>query len=198
MAYFIFLKYLRSLEEFRKNPCLQIPPKSPSTNFQTLGKFKNPIFNPKILLPIHFSLLARLALPAHLAFGPACPTRLPSPVGQSLPHRPIRPMCRWRLRRNMFSFLVRAFRAGRVLSRLSLSSGPRLSAPSPTPRRLTPAAPPSSSVDRMASSCLNSPAIKTPSLTLPLTSPSSMALKTLTPPLPPGHPSPACPSTYKR
>jgi hypothetical protein len=25
MAYFIFLKYLRSLEEFRKNPCVQIP-----------------------------------------------------------------------------------------------------------------------------------------------------------------------------
>jgi hypothetical protein len=168
MAYFIFLKYLRSLEEFRKNPCLQIPPKSPSTNFQTLGKFKNPIFNPKILLPIHFSLLARLALPAHLAFGPACPTRLPSPVGQSLPHRPIRPMCRWRLRRNMFSFLVRAFRADRVLSRLSLSSGPRLSAPSPTPRRPTPAAPPSSSVDRMASSCLNSPRHQDPLLKPPL------------------------------
>jgi hypothetical protein len=29
MAYFIFLKYWRSLEEFRKNLCVQIPPKSP-------------------------------------------------------------------------------------------------------------------------------------------------------------------------
>jgi hypothetical protein len=36
---------LRSLEEFRKNPHVKIPPKSPYTNFQSLGKFKNPIFN---------------------------------------------------------------------------------------------------------------------------------------------------------
>jgi hypothetical protein len=44
MAYYIFLKSLRSLEEFRKNPHLKIPPKSPSTNFQSLGEFKNSIF----------------------------------------------------------------------------------------------------------------------------------------------------------
>jgi hypothetical protein len=49
MAYFIFLKYLRSLEEFRKNPHVKIPPKSPCANFQSLGKFKNLIFNSKIL-----------------------------------------------------------------------------------------------------------------------------------------------------
>jgi hypothetical protein len=41
MAYFIFPKYLRSLEEFRKNPHVKIPPKSPCANFQSLGKFKN-------------------------------------------------------------------------------------------------------------------------------------------------------------
>jgi hypothetical protein len=51
MAYYIFLKSLRSLEEFRKNPHVKIPPKSPSTNFQSLGKFKNPIFNSEILFP---------------------------------------------------------------------------------------------------------------------------------------------------
>jgi hypothetical protein len=34
---------LRSLEEFRKNPHVKIPPKSPCTNFQSVGKFKNPI-----------------------------------------------------------------------------------------------------------------------------------------------------------
>jgi hypothetical protein len=51
MAYFIFLKYLRSLEEFRKNPHVKIPPKSPCANFQSLGKFKNPIFNSKIIFP---------------------------------------------------------------------------------------------------------------------------------------------------
>jgi hypothetical protein len=44
MAYYIFLKSWKSLEEFRKNPHLKIPPKSPSTNFQSLGTFKNPIF----------------------------------------------------------------------------------------------------------------------------------------------------------
>jgi hypothetical protein len=49
MAYYIFLKSLRSLEEFRKNPQVKIPPKSPCANFQSLGKFKNPIFNSKIL-----------------------------------------------------------------------------------------------------------------------------------------------------
>jgi hypothetical protein len=40
MAYYIFLKSLRSLGEFRKNPHVKIPPKSPSTNFPGLGKFK--------------------------------------------------------------------------------------------------------------------------------------------------------------
>jgi hypothetical protein len=49
MAYFIFLKYLRSLDEFRKNPHVKFPPKSPCANFQSLGKFKNLIFNSKIL-----------------------------------------------------------------------------------------------------------------------------------------------------
>jgi hypothetical protein len=49
MTYFIFLKYLRSLEEFTKNPHIKIPPKSPCANFQSLGKFKNLIFNSKIL-----------------------------------------------------------------------------------------------------------------------------------------------------
>jgi hypothetical protein len=39
MAYYIFLKSLRSLEEFRKNPHVKILPKSP-TNFPSLGKFK--------------------------------------------------------------------------------------------------------------------------------------------------------------
>jgi hypothetical protein len=49
MAHYIFLKSLRSLEEFRKNPHVKIPPKSPCANFQSLDKFKNPIFNSEIL-----------------------------------------------------------------------------------------------------------------------------------------------------
>jgi hypothetical protein len=39
-----FLKSLRSQEGFRKKRHIKIPPKSPSTNFQSLDKFKNPIF----------------------------------------------------------------------------------------------------------------------------------------------------------
>jgi hypothetical protein len=78
MAYYIFIKSLRSLEEFRKNPHVQIPPKSPSTNFQSLGKFKNPIFNSEI----PFSLFSarptlrptwRLAQPAHWPRRPRRP-----------------------------------------------------------------------------------------------------------------------------
>jgi hypothetical protein len=44
MAYCIFLKSLRILEEYRKTSCVKIPPKSSCANFQSLGKFKNLIF----------------------------------------------------------------------------------------------------------------------------------------------------------
>jgi hypothetical protein len=66
MAYYIFLKSLRSLDEFRKNPHVKIPPKSPCANFQSLGKFQNPIPNSKIF----FFIFGRADLAAHLAFGP--------------------------------------------------------------------------------------------------------------------------------
>jgi hypothetical protein len=49
-----FLKSLKSLEEFRKNLHIKIPPKSPYTNFQSLGIFKNPIFIPKRIF-LHIS-----------------------------------------------------------------------------------------------------------------------------------------------
>ena len=49
MAYYIFLKSLRNLEEFRKNPQVKIPPKSPCANFQSLGTFKNLIFIQKVI-----------------------------------------------------------------------------------------------------------------------------------------------------
>jgi hypothetical protein len=51
MADYIFLKSLRSLEEFRKNPHIKIPSKSPPTNFQSLGIFKNQIFIRKRIFP---------------------------------------------------------------------------------------------------------------------------------------------------
>jgi hypothetical protein len=62
MAYYIFLKSLRSLEEFRKNPHVKIPPKSSSTIFQSLAKFKNQILIRKFFFFFPF-----------LAFGPADP-----------------------------------------------------------------------------------------------------------------------------
>jgi hypothetical protein len=55
---------LRSLEEFRKNPHVKIPPKSPSTIFQSLGKFKNLIFNPEILF-LHIRPPGPRGQPAH-------------------------------------------------------------------------------------------------------------------------------------
>jgi hypothetical protein len=90
MAYYIFLKSLRSLDEFRKNPHVKIPPKSPSTNFQSLDKFKNPIFNSEIPF---FLLSARptlrptqlLAQPApltpHLSWAETTLAGPPSPCG---------------------------------------------------------------------------------------------------------------------
>jgi hypothetical protein len=76
-----FLKSLSSLEEFRNNPHVKIPPKSPCANFQSLGIFKN-----KILFGKEFSP----SLSAHSAFRPSRgpfsfffqPTNFPSP-----PHR---------------------------------------------------------------------------------------------------------------
>jgi hypothetical protein len=70
MAYYIFLKSLRSLEEFRKNPHAKIPPKSLSTNFQSLGKFKNPIFIQKRIF-LRFR-------PNRPSGQPACPASQPS------------------------------------------------------------------------------------------------------------------------
>jgi hypothetical protein len=74
MAYFIFLKYLRSLGEFRKNPHVKIPPKSPCANFQSLGIFKNLIF---------YSKRNFLQISAHPAQPrprrPAMPRRPPAP-----------------------------------------------------------------------------------------------------------------------
>jgi hypothetical protein len=85
MAYYIFLKSLRSLEEFRKNPHVKIPPKSPSTNFQSLGKFKNPIFNSEIPF---FHIFAQADLVAHSASGPASPLAAPPPQAKTVPAGP--------------------------------------------------------------------------------------------------------------
>jgi hypothetical protein len=74
---------LRSLEEFRKNPHVKIPPKYPCANFQSLGKFKNLIFNSEILFPCFWP--GRPCGPLGLR-----PSRLPlaSPLPQAEAHRP--------------------------------------------------------------------------------------------------------------
>jgi hypothetical protein len=91
MAYFIFIKYLRSLEEFRKNPCAQITPKSPCVNFQSLGIFKNSIFIRKEIFfnfwpnqpsrqpahPVFWPRAAKQATPAHQVVPPPSPSSLP-------------------------------------------------------------------------------------------------------------------------
>jgi hypothetical protein len=76
-TYYIFLKSLRSLEEFRKNPHVKIPPKSPSTNFKSLDKFKKLIFNSEILFP--YFRPGRSCGP--LGLWPSQPAGLTTPAG---------------------------------------------------------------------------------------------------------------------
>jgi hypothetical protein len=80
MTYYIFLKSLRSLEKFRKNPHIKIPP----TNFQSFGIFKNQIFLRKRIFP---SLSAKRAQrPAGPSgFSPHAAPRPPSSSPRSPP-----------------------------------------------------------------------------------------------------------------
>jgi hypothetical protein len=198
MTYYIFLKSLRSLEEFRKNPHVKILPKSPSTNFQSLGKFKNPIFNSEILLPCF-----RPGQPC----GPHTlqPSRLPLASllswAESNPTSPASPRVNGTLAEVRFPFWFTPPRVGR-LSLIPLTTGPRLSAPSPTSSRpSSPASPlihghraPPSSTPRVPLSRYHLAFISPPLISLLNPPPSSMALKPLTPALttpatPPGAPS---------
>jgi hypothetical protein len=86
MAYYIFLKSLTSQEEFRKNPHVKIPPKSPCANFQSHGIFKNQILFRKEFFP---SLLAHPAFQPSLFFSGRI--SLPSPTGSRPPGRPSPP-----------------------------------------------------------------------------------------------------------
>jgi hypothetical protein len=79
-AYYIFLNSLTRLEEFIKNPHVKIPPKSPSTNFLSLGKFK-----------IQF-LFEKNSSSEFSPLGPAgLPTPRPWPAGRPKPSNPPRP-----------------------------------------------------------------------------------------------------------
>jgi hypothetical protein len=146
-----FYKSLRSLEEFRENPCVKIPPKSLCANFQRLGKFKNPIFILKRFLSASSPTGPAASRPIQ-PFWPTRPHRLPSSsftVPARLFHRPPFPSSAHLARvhlccipQNTFSSLIRAFHPRSLLSLPSLMHGPCLLALSPTPHRPTPAAPP--------------------------------------------------------
>jgi hypothetical protein len=93
---------LRILKEFRKNPCVQIPHKSPCTNFQSIDKFKNLIFIPKGFFSASGPIGPAASQPTW-PFGPPGPTGLllppqakieqapPPPDGHAPPHGRLRP-----------------------------------------------------------------------------------------------------------
>jgi hypothetical protein len=124
MAYFIFLKYMDSLEDFRKKPHVKIPPKSPCANFQSLGIFKNLIFIQKRILLRFWPIRPR---PARA--GPLCP------AGRQVHAQPIRPEQPWRICQKVYFLRLCAFQQRRLLSLTTLPCGPRLSASSPSPCR---------------------------------------------------------------
>jgi hypothetical protein len=133
MAYYIFLKSLRSLEEFRKNPHVKIPPKFPSTNLQSLGKFKNPIFNSEIL----FLDFGPADLRPTRPLSPASPLAMPFPTGRRAQPAHLARASVASSREIRFPFQIMPSRAGRLLP-LSPPRGPHLSTSSSPPRRPTP------------------------------------------------------------
>jgi hypothetical protein len=163
MAYYIFLKSLRSLEEFRKNLRVKIPPKSPSTNFQSLDKFKNPILIQKFL----FSDFRPGRPHGPLGLWPS-PPAAPSPQAEiARPTHPPRASIAysWEIR---FPIRFTPSRAGR-LPVISLTTGPRLLAPSPTFSRSSSPAPPPSAAQLRASGAIEPlpPRLHFPSLSSP-------------------------------
>jgi hypothetical protein len=140
MAYHIFLKSLRSLQEFRKNPHLKIPPKSPPTKFQSFAIIKNQIFiRERIFLhfrpktaqrPIGPSCLS--ARPPH-PHPPQCP---PPPAGRARAFGQSRHARPWRNCQKPPLLRVCAARQLRLLP-LSPPRGPHLSSLS-SPRAARP------------------------------------------------------------
>jgi hypothetical protein len=132
MAYYIFLKSLRSLEEFRKNPHVKIPPKSPSTIFQSLAIIKNQILFGKEFF-LHFRPAASRPI---RPLSPASPPFFSS-AGRARALGPSRPTWPWRICQKPSLLRVCAARRRRLLP-LSPPRGPRLLASSSPLRRPTP------------------------------------------------------------
>jgi hypothetical protein len=105
MTYYIFLKSLRSPEEFTKNLHIKIPPKSPPTNFQSLCIFKKSKIYSEIIL-----LRFRLIRPSLAHAG------LLHPAGHRARARPTRPEQPWRICQKVPLLRVCAVRQRRLLS----------------------------------------------------------------------------------
>jgi hypothetical protein len=134
MAYYIFLKSWRSLEEFRKNPHLKISPKSPSTNFQSLAIIKNQIFIRKRIF-LHFRPIRPSGQPAYTASRPTPPPglRFPHPACRPTPPPDLRPVARpsWPTR-EVVSLLAMQLPPSSAPSRRRIKP-PWLPQPSPRP-----------------------------------------------------------------
>jgi hypothetical protein len=127
MSYYIFLKSLRSPQEFTKNPHIKIPPKSPPTNFQSHCIFKKSKIYSEIIL-----LRFQPIWPSLARAGPLRPT------GHHARARPTRPEQPWLICQKVPLLRVCAVWQRRFLSLMLLPSGPRLSVPPPSSHRPTP------------------------------------------------------------
>jgi hypothetical protein len=149
MTYYIFLKYLRSLEEFRKilmskfllNLLLQI--------FIALVNSKIQFLIQKFF----FLISARPTLRPIRPLSPASPLAAPPPQAKTVPTGPSSPRVGCVFVGNTSSLLVRAFQADR-LSHVSLSTRPQMSVSSPTSSRPTSPAPPPSVAQLRASGAI--------------------------------------------
>jgi hypothetical protein len=185
---------LRSLEEFRKNPHVKIPPKSPCANFQSHDIFNNSIFIQKGIF-----LKFRPIRPSPARVSPLCP------AGHRIPTRPTRPKPHCHICQKAYSLRLCALRQRCLLSLTSLPSGAHLSAPSPSPHWPTVAAsprrprpphaarPPTSRCQARSSLPALIPPLNPPPLTPHQAAPPSMALRPLPPAVSPSL-APVCPS----
>jgi hypothetical protein len=107
------------------------------SKFQSLGKFKNPIFNSEIL----FLDFGSADLAAHLASQPSQPTSHATPAGRNRPGQPIQPARRSRLRGKYVFHFGSRLPSRPPLPRLSVNRAPDVSSiPQLQPPELTRAA----------------------------------------------------------
>jgi hypothetical protein len=105
MAYYIFLKSLRSLEEFRENPHVKIP-------LNLLLQISKALVNSKIQFLIQkffFLISAWPTLRTTRPLGPAIPLAAPSPAGRKRPAGPSSPRVGRVFAESTFSFSDHAF-----------------------------------------------------------------------------------------